>query len=281
LIVLIFLFTDAPSSGLGGHDSRFLLPQSKTQLEKDAYVLIKLTSKFGFLPRRGFFYEQRENLVKNQEIDACFRDWLKWIFIGLPFDHIIRIIDCFLVEGTKFLYRIALTLLQLYKKFRPVSSIIQSSPFTLEMMLNFCSQIKLNPEELINSAISLNRLSRNKINRIYNETSKNYKLRSHSPSHTHITELLNTPRKKEMLELQSIRISEVTRIAPRNFKSSIIDWFMLDVIWDWLPERLLIQEPLVIFCTNQDGNSLGTFFSKVESYDQTLLLIKTVENEVG
>ncbi|XP_015781065.1 TBC1 domain family member 24 isoform X1 [Tetranychus urticae] len=322
---------EAPSSGIGGKDGPYLLPQSRTQIVHQAYVLLRLTNKFGFLPRRGFFTEQRERLIKENEMDACFLDWLKWIFIGLPFEHVIRIMDCFLVEGTKFLYRIGLTLLLLYKNSRPVSppsrlgmvtnnafnnfksstninngsssnftststtttnttltsSSSSSSPFTLDLMLSFCETIKLTPDELITVATQLRRLSRAKIDRTYKEAShrnEKFKIRSAPSSpyhHLGYHDLTPTsPRKLEMISLDSVKITDCTRIAPRSLKSSICDWQLLDILWDWIPERTLIKEPVIIFCSDVHGNSLSTFYDKNEAVDQSILLIKTLNNEI-
>lgn len=277
--------TEAPSGGIGAKDGLYLLPQSRTQIEHQAYVLLRLTNKFGFFPRRGFFAEQREKLIKDNEIDACFLDWLKWIFIGLPFEHVIRIMDCFLVEGTKFLYRIGLALLILYKNSRPVSSRLSVSPLTLELMLSFCETIKLTPDELITAATRLRRLSRAKIDKTYKEaTNRNDKLkiRSSAPNSPYLNNDLTptSPRKQEMISLDSVKISEITRLAPKHLKSSVADWYLLDILWDWIPERTLIKDPVIIFCSDVHGNSLSTFYAKNENVDQTILLIKTINNEV-
>mgnify|MGYP007016995484 CR=1 FL=1 len=44
-------------------------------------------------------------------------DWFWWIFENLPFAHLVRILDCFLHEGIKVLYRIALAILLLFHKY--------------------------------------------------------------------------------------------------------------------------------------------------------------------
>lgn len=43
------------------------------------------------------------------------------------------------------------------------------------------------------------------------------------------------------------------RIAPRRFKSSILSWNQLDILWEWIPERIYIQEPLIAFCSDENG----------------------------
>lgn len=278
------------SDGIG------LLPLTKTHIAKDAYVLIKMTNKFGILPQRGFFNEQRRKLSRDHEIDVCFLEWMKWIFIGLPFDHLTRVMDCYLCEGRKFLFRIALALLILYKKKRKIRGSVESSSsrqsesddeLTLEKMINFCEQIPISPHELISVATKLSRFSRAKIEKQYKHAEsdiKTYKIPSiqtspFSPA-LRIRSLPSTPRKSDMISLDSTRIAISTRIAPKNFKCTIIDWHLFDILWDWLPERVIVKEPTVIFCSEEDGNSLKTFYSKTDEYEPTVLLIKTTNNEV-
>lgn len=106
---------DAETKSKSGRN-QCLLPQTRSQIIKDAYVLLKLTNNFGLLKRKQFYEIQRSRLTKYYELDTCFLDWLKWIFIGLPFNHIVRIIDCYLIEGSKLLFRIGIAILILFKR---------------------------------------------------------------------------------------------------------------------------------------------------------------------
>ena len=77
------------------------------------------------------------------------------IFACLPFHFCVRIVDCYLVEGEKFLYRIALELAQLYEKHLKQS-------ITIEGMREFCENLSsiITPSQLIINATKLSRLSR-------------------------------------------------------------------------------------------------------------------------
>lgn len=83
----------------------------------------------------------------------CFH--LPGIFASLPFHHCVRVVDCYLLEGEKFLYRIALELALQFEKHR-------KKPVTLEEMREFCENIAeyVTPSQLISSASKLSRLSR-------------------------------------------------------------------------------------------------------------------------
>lgn len=44
-----------------------------------------------------------------------------------------------------------------------------------------------------------------------------------------------------------------TRIAPRKFKSSVLSWNQIDKLWEWIPERVYVLEPIVVFCSDENG----------------------------
>lgn len=49
-------------------------------------------------------------------------NWTWWILAGLPFPHLVRVMDCFFHEGIKVFYRISLAILILYQKHVPSTS---------------------------------------------------------------------------------------------------------------------------------------------------------------
>ncbi|XP_019357687.1 PREDICTED: TBC1 domain family member 24-like isoform X2 [Gavialis gangeticus] len=51
----------------------------------------------------------------SENVSEVYSEWLTWLFGELPFDYAIRILDVYLLEGQKVLYRIALALLRQYK----------------------------------------------------------------------------------------------------------------------------------------------------------------------
>lgn len=44
-----------------------------------------------------------------------------------------------------------------------------------------------------------------------------------------------------------------TRIAPRKFKSSVLTWNQIDKLWEWIPDRIYVLEPIVVFCSDENG----------------------------
>ena len=280
-----------------------LLPQTRSQIIKDAYVLLKLTNNFGLLKRKQFYEIQRSRLTKYYELDTCFLDWLKWIFIGLPFNHIVRIIDCYLIEGSKLLFRIGIAILILFKRhldkrafslnenvffaqrfLRRFSNTQPDPGFELEInkVMTFCEQIKESPTELMELAFSLARFSSYKIDNEYANAEASLKQNrtlANLNSTLNLGQLNSSKRMKELVKPETIRISN--RISPKSLPNSkILNWQLLEILWEWLPDRLMVSEPMVLFNMTEHGNSLSTFYSKGDQFEPTLLLVKTLKNEV-
>lgn len=58
-----------------------------------------------------------ESQASHDEIMELFSDWLWWMFDHLPFTHVVRILDCYLVEGYKIFYRITFALIRTFVKY--------------------------------------------------------------------------------------------------------------------------------------------------------------------
>lgn len=220
--------------------------------------------------------------------DTPFFDWYEWIFVALPLAYCTRIVDCWLVDGQKFLYRLALAMLS---RFRQQCE----SPVSLnsDQMFEFCSRLEqiLEPkggvEQLIKEAKSLKRISTVKIAKasrkseskaslivgsIMRKDNQNFKLYNSGQTAHYIQQ----PR-EDMLK----RIIISSRIAPRSFKSSIVDNYdLLDDLWQYIPERAAVKNVSVVFNSNNDGTSLQTFFSRVDPFEETIIIIRTIKNEV-
>lgn len=231
---------------------------------------------------------QQHCKIVSSPFETPFFDWYRWIFVALPLTYCVRIIDCWLVDGQKFLYRLTLAMLS---RFRQQCS----SPVTLnsDKMFEFCEKLestlerKGGIEQLIKEANSLKRISTVRIARerkkseskanlivgsIMRKDSQAIRLYNYGQTPNHI----NQPR-QDMLH--DIIIS--TRIAPRSLKSCIVDSYeLLDDIWQYIPERAAVKNVSVVFNSNNDGTSLQTFFSRVDPYEESLIIIRTIKNEV-
>lgn len=57
--------------------------------------------------------------------------------------------------------------------------------------------------------------------------------------------------------------------------------FQLFTLWSWLPVRITMYQPVLLYTTEEHGCSLTTFYVRVEQHEPTLLMIKTCNNEVS
>lgn len=55
----------------------------------------------------------------------------------------------------------------------------------------------------------------------------------------------------------------------------------LFTLWSWLPARITMYTPTLLYTTEEHGCSLTTFYVRVEQHEPTLLMIKTCNNEVS
>ncbi|KRT86751.1 hypothetical protein AMK59_2469 [Oryctes borbonicus] len=55
---------------------------------------------------------------------------------------------------------------------------------------------------------------------------------------------------------------------------------LLLTLWSWLPVRITMYQPILLYTTEEHGCSLTTFYVRVEQHEPTLLMIKTCNNEV-
>jgi len=60
----------------------------------------------------------------------------------------------------------------------------------------------------------------------------------------------------------------------------LLIFLQLITLWHWLPERMTMADPELIYSSNEHGISLTTFYTRSEKYEPTILLIKTTEGEV-
>lgn len=63
-----------------------------------------------------------QRIYPGQRSEPLYMDWCWWILGGLPFPHLVRVMDCYFHEGIKVFYRIALAILILFNKNSSISS---------------------------------------------------------------------------------------------------------------------------------------------------------------
>ncbi|XP_063914625.1 GTPase-activating protein skywalker isoform X1 [Zophobas morio] len=234
--------------------------------------------------------------------ERIYMDWIWWIFQGLPFQHLVRVMDCFFHEGIKVLYRTAMAILILFHK----ASSSPSSEWMTEIQRNgidaalnkFCKEMPVTPQKLLKVAFGIRGLSSAYISRVFIRTemvlkSKNVINGSRQLVRSRSSE--NLPNSQSQNNIQMVSHTLTIRegahspgprtlsmgIYPiQNMNTRILDHQDLLTLWSWLPVRITMYQPILLYTTEEHGCSLTTFYVRVEHHEPTLLMIKTCNNEV-
>lgn len=58
-------------------------------------------------------------------------------------------------------------------------------------------------------------------------------------------------------------------------------YLQLQIIWEWIPIRLSLMKPTLLFSSEEHGTAIRTLYTRTEHASQTILVIKTTANEVS
>ncbi|KAJ8264064.1 hypothetical protein GJAV_G00144670 [Gymnothorax javanicus] len=197
--------------------------------------------------------------ASNQNLFEFYSDWIMWIFADLPFTYAIRVLDVYLLEGYKVLYRVALALLSLYKV--SVASRVAHVDDFRQDMKSFVENISrhITTEKLMERAFSIQLATRKELNTLFNAN-------------------------KDALVQKGINKHQNTQssiaVDMENLSSGVVTGTEMRIVWAWIPERFALFPPTLLFSTAQHGHSLASFYSHVEGYEPTVLILKTVDEGV-
>ncbi|XP_061455222.1 TBC1 domain family member 24 isoform X2 [Rhineura floridana] len=196
----------------------------------------------------------------SEDVLEVYSDWQRWLFGELPLTYVARVFDVFLIEGYKVLYRIALALLKFFHKVR-VGQTMESDNVQQDIRA-FVRDIakSVSPEKLLEKAFAIRLFSRKEIQLLQMANEKALQQKG-----------ITVKQKRQNVHLA---------VHAENFKSEIVDVKKMRDIWSWIPERFALSQPLLLFTTSEHGCSLSRFYSHCEGHEPTLLLIKTITQEV-
>ncbi|XP_044837747.1 TBC1 domain family member 24-like [Mauremys mutica] len=196
----------------------------------------------------------------SENVFEVYSEWLGWIFGDLPFDYAIRVLDVYLLEGQKVLYRIALALLRQHGL--SVTSRELEVANVKGDLKAFVQNIRehLTVDKLLERAFGIRLFSRKEI------------------------WLLQMANRKALAEkgVTVVQRRQLFHLAVDmlNFSSAIVTAQEMRIMWSWIPERFSLFPPVLLFSTSENGYSLQRFYSCCEGYEPTVLLIKTTQGEV-
>lgn len=195
----------------------------------------------------------------HQNLFEFYSDWTMWIFADLPFTYAIRVLDVYLLEGYKVLYRVALALLSLYKV--SVSSRVADVEDFRRDMKSFVQNVARHctAEKLLERAFLIQMATRRELNLLFSAN-------------------------KDSLMQKGVHIQQkrqaVQMVDFSPFSSSVVTGTEMRVVWAWIPERFALFSPIRLFSTTEHGRSLDSFYSHVEGHEPAVLILKTMDEEV-
>lgn len=231
-----------------------------------AYESTSMT--FGDLANKYCAPAHKLIVAMSKDVLEVYSDWQRWLLGDLPFSHAVRVLDVYLVEGYKVLYRVALAVLKFYRKHKAGAQNSQGDPIHQEsekVRADIQAFVKgiastVTPEKLLEKAFSIRLFSRKEIT---------------------LLQLTN----ERSLQQKGITVKQKRRnvqlaLNPDTFSSEIVSAKEMRDIWSWIPERFALCQPQLLFTTSNHGCSLNRFYSHCEGYEPTLLLIRTTDADV-
>ncbi|XP_037902983.1 GTPase-activating protein skywalker isoform X2 [Hermetia illucens] len=286
---------------------KVFITQTKLLYEVTWKTVLQISKKYA---KSAVAHLQR--LCPGQKLEPVFMDWCWWILGGLPFQYLVRVMDCYFHEGIKVFYRVALAILILFHKHTTTNS----SDWSVDNMKNdidnaltkFCKRMPVSPAKLLRTAFSIRGLSSTYISRIFIKTEMLLKSRSVLSGTKQLvksrsSDNLPTSQSQVNIQMMSHTLTIRERVASetcRNLgaqspghrvlsmgvfpiqaiESLIANQDDLFTLWSWLPVRITMYQPILLYTTEEHGCSLTTFYVRVEQHEPTLMMIKTCNNEV-
>lgn len=268
------------SALVGGLQSKFL---SQTKIANEAHWRAAMI--LGRKHIRGAFTTLTKFGVPQEQIEETFQNWLWWILTALPLTHTVRVIDCFLFEGSKVLLRIALAIFHLFvKTLTHDSSMVASLPSRglQETLYQFCQNIQISPQKLLKTAFGIRGFSKSEITKVIVQTEMCLKSQRTMGGTGGVgSGQMNPPESPSLhrsVSLEGLPTSESqSNIQMMSHTLTIKE---LLTLWSWLPMRMTMYQPTLIYTTEEHGCSLTTFFQRVDKYEPSLICIRTVEDNV-
>ncbi|XP_047129116.1 GTPase-activating protein skywalker isoform X1 [Hydra vulgaris] len=260
-VMLHFMDEEDVFACLTGILNRDLIEQTKTSnIISDTTLqdLLKLKEKKVYSKLESYVTSHAEAAGHKLVIFPSLR---KFIFDRLSLPHLVRIVDCFLVEGPKIFYRVGLYLLNLfYTHSLTFKHLFCSSPHVLVATIGqYMLSLQIAPDIFIKSVLKISLKSKQLVK---------LKQTNMAMSNSH-----NLDYTEDLISQQvvTINLHEV---------SDIIDPIHWQIVCGWLPLRMQIKKPFLLFTTNNDGCSLKTLYNKCEGEEQTLMIFRTASGEI-
>ncbi|CAG0918342.1 unnamed protein product [Notodromas monacha] len=250
--------------------------------------------------RSAYNYIQN-TLQSTEKAERLFEGWNWWIFKHLPFPHLVRIMDCFLVEGPKVLYRIVFAILNGFhqrQSSRSKVAVLSSDYKAMDNAIaDYCRNIPVSSGKLLQLAFGVRRFSRDDV-----ESSKaaveealssgDGDNRTAAELHNKETGGASRPRSTDLCmpsdgvagAAKTLTVEEFAEVVIRRLDNRVtvrlIFGEKLLKLWSWIPVRMTMCTPTMLFTTEEHGYNLRLLYELVEEYEPTVILVKNFQDEV-
>jgi len=228
------------------------------------------------------FLEAEFGAEKSEEL---FQQWPWWIFQHLDSKLLLRVMDCFLFEGHKVLFRVALAIMKYFHKTISKKSDLYQQAKKEGLGTSFAkyvSNLDIGSDELLKTAFKFPRFSKSDI----------AKLTAKLEMEAKANRLRRAGRKTRSSE----DVTDATGSKVQNFStpqhrpsgaypvhhlvSELLSREQILAIWDELPDRIISVKPTLAYSSNEHGVSLTTFFNRVDKYEPSIIVIRNSQMEV-
>uniref|UniRef100_A0A3Q3KM10 TBC1 domain family member 24 n=1 Tax=Mastacembelus armatus TaxID=205130 RepID=A0A3Q3KM10_9TELE len=214
---------------------------------------------FGDLANRFCRGTRKLIASSHQNLFEFYSDWTMWIFADLPFTYAIRVLDVYLLEGYKVLYRfVAIVFSNVGKTLKSEYVVSQDTIRLLKISKRRNNTVKT--EKLLEGAFTIPMATRRELNLLFNANMESLKLKG--------------------VKCSILILHLVESVDFNTFRSSVVTGTEMRVVWAWIPERFALFNPIRLFSTTEHEKDLSTLYSLIEGHEPTVLMIKTVEEEV-
>ncbi|XP_036362769.1 GTPase-activating protein skywalker-like isoform X2 [Octopus sinensis] len=273
--------------------AQFYLPMNKSSHNAIKLVMRDLSKKYA---RSAHSYIQRHS----KSTETVFHDWLWWIFRDLPFHFLVKVIDCYLLEGYKVFYRVSIVLLTLFSKQsgkQPLSAnhtiqqAVQHSIENLSIRVDKFSKLifgirGLNRREIRKFLVKNEMLVKSRAKAL-NTSLSSWSLGAEpqdgaSTSKNFMGTVIQSP-SSSVLSLDNAhkrRSMSVGMVTLPTINCHSIPQADFYVIWSWLPARSAVCQPKLLYTSEEHGVSLRTLYVMTEEYEPTIIVIKTLTDEI-
>uniref|UniRef100_A0A3Q1F2F4 TBC1 domain family member 24 n=1 Tax=Acanthochromis polyacanthus TaxID=80966 RepID=A0A3Q1F2F4_9TELE len=175
----------------------------------------------------------------HQNLFEFYSDWIMWIFADLPFTYAIRVLDVYLQEGYKVLYRCVAVAFSHVNKWH--NHYLTDMKSFVQNVARHCTA-----EKLLERAFMIPMATRRELNLLFNAN-------------------------KDSLMQKGVSIQQkrqsVETVDFDNFSSNVVTGTEMRVVWAWIPERFALFSPIRLFIIFVFGAFLSTDMIERRKHD--------------